>query len=91
MPPPNLPSVELLPAFLFVCPDCGLDNFVRCRRIEPDSDEGRELTEQLDNDTEIVWRNVGGDWLEAPTEVACAYCGTKFPTTFIGATDNQEF
>lgn len=71
-------TVELLPAFLWVCDVCGRDNFERCRRIEPESLEAAEL-QAFAEEFKIHHE---GDFLESPGEVKCAYCGAEFDVDF---------
>lgn len=79
--------VELYPAFAWTCDGCGRDNFARGRRIEPESDEFREVNElvqhaqaEMNEHAEVFGMTVGGDWLTAPSEVTCPHCGTAFAT-----------
>jgi hypothetical protein len=75
-------SVELLPAFLFVCDECGRDNFSRMHRIEPESLEGTEIAEEIGRENaelaETFGLTVGGDYMVMPDEVVCEFCGTVF-------------
>ena len=64
-------KVELLPAHMWICDACGRDNFVRCRQVDPESDEGRELAED-------AGRFMEGDFLTAPDRVACDFCHAEF-------------
>jgi hypothetical protein len=72
-------TVELIPAYMFVCDECGRDNFIRVRGIEPESAEGRELAAFAEG----VRRLVGGEvvatrFLDPPREVVCGGCGSTF-------------
>lgn len=65
-------SVELLPAHLWICDECGRDNFVRCLEIDPESDRARSLAEEFGVEF------TDGHFLAAPTEVECFHCGACF-------------
>lgn len=74
MPDP-VRSIELHPAFVWTCEDCGRENFTRVVRLEP------ELVPDLipeDRRAEVEGRE--GDWCLAPDRVTCAYCGAEYET-----------
>jgi hypothetical protein len=80
-------TVELHPAFFWICDDCGLTNFEHARRVDPQSDEARELDEviaRLKSDANEVAEEfgaeLGGDWVEAPTRVQCLKCESEYRT-----------
>ena len=81
-------QVELHPAFFWICDDCGRDNFVRARTVEPESDEGRELhalvervLDTADEIAEPLGIEPDGIWVTRPEEVMCQYCRAVFTTT----------
>ena len=80
-------QVELVQAFLWTCEDCGRDNFERAVTVEPESMEGQEVTELVQQVTDdanesaqALGIEVGGDWLMAPPHVTCRHCGAEFST-----------
>ena len=79
--------VELIQAFLWVCDDCGRDNFERAIRVERESLEGREIAKLVDEvateaneSAQALGIDVDADWLMAPTRVRCSHCGAEFET-----------
>ena len=57
-------TVELHPAHVWDCPDCGGENFCRCVVFEPD-------------EADIKMGYLPGAWLTAPDWVTCAHCGIE--------------
>lgn len=57
--------VELHPAHVWDCPECGIENFVRSIVFEPDA---QDLQEGLEP----------GMWMTAPDSVTCHSCATTF-------------
>lgn len=74
--------VELLPAFLWICPDCGRDNFERSIIIEFSPEEMKSLRD--DHGIES-WQT--SDFITTPTEVACAGCDKHFSAHAFGSDD----
>lgn len=66
-------KVEIHPAHVWTCDDCGRDNFCRGVVFEPDAEEMAEMKEHFGD-------YVGGDWMTAPEEVTCCHCGATFET-----------
>jgi rubredoxin len=80
-------KVELHPAHLWTCDDCGRDNFERAIRVEPESLEGQEvyeltqlLAEEANESAEVLGIVVGGEWTMRPDHVKCRHCGAEFET-----------
>ena len=67
--------IELHPAFVYDCDNCGRENFVRAVRIEADEETMQELREEHGIEAYDV-----GDWCQAPVTVKCAYCNTEYET-----------
>lgn len=65
--------VELHPAFVWDCEECGLQNFELAIRVELSPEEMAEMREEQGIDPD--WQ---GDWLSAPSEVTCRHCGKAF-------------
>lgn len=70
-------SVELHPAHVWDCENCGLENF--CRSVRPSLTE--EEVEELRDEHGIQPFDTG-EFLTAPNVVICRYCGHKFETQF---------
>jgi hypothetical protein len=83
-------TVELLPAFMWVCDSCGRDNFERCRRVDPESIEGTELFAEVAAENAELAEDlgesltVGGEFLAAPQRVKCGHCGAEYATEIDG-------
>ena len=73
--PTNFQHVEMVPAFLWTCPDCGRDNFERSVVVELSPEEMQELRE--DHGVE-VWEQ--GEFLSCPKAVVCQHCRLKYKT-----------
>jgi len=74
-PMPSKVKAELLPAFLWICPSCGLDNFERTIVVELSEVEVQELRD--DHGVES-WEK--GEFLTSPREVNCGHCRESFRT-----------
>lgn len=71
----NMKKVELLPAFLWLCDNCGTDQFERAIVCEFSKEELQELKEEWgikESDT--------GHFLEGPKTVTCEFCQEEFET-----------
>ena len=67
--------VELRPAYVWDCPECGREVF--CRGLVPEM--SAEATEELQAEHGIQpWDE--GDFVMMPTEVVCPHCGNSFET-----------
>ncbi len=75
-------TVELIPASMFSCDECGRDNFVRHRRVEVESLEGTEILEEAREESRELMETLGffvdGFFLQVPTEVTCSHCKAEF-------------
>lgn len=68
-------KVELLPAYHWDCPECGVQNFAR--GLVPELTE--EETEELRSEHGVeLWEQ--GDWMLAPEKVKCSVCYGEFET-----------
>jgi uncharacterized Zn finger protein len=67
--------VELHPAFVYDCDECGRENFVRS--IVGEFDE--ETLDEMREDHGIT-EYEAGDWHSAPRTVKCQFCGSVFAT-----------
>lgn len=70
----NKAKIELHPAHVWDCDECGRENFCRGIVVEPSEEERAEMEEAMGEPF------VMGDWLTAPNEVTCAHCGAEFDT-----------
>lgn len=71
--------VELHQAFMWDCPACGRENFVRgivCE--EPLSDQLADAREAGHITDEAIEAGMEGVYVYAPEDVTCAHCGEKF-------------
>lgn len=73
-------KVELIPAFFWICPECGVDNFERAVIIELTHQERKEIAENNDIDEEVE----NGDIMSYPEEVECSFCQTEYETEEFG-------
>jgi len=71
----TLDPVELHPAFVWDCPECGTEHFERAVVPEMSDEERRELQ---DEHGVQPWDE--GDFLMMPMKVACPRCGRAFDT-----------
>jgi len=66
-------KVELLPAMLWICPECGVDNFERMIREEISEEEENEILEELDDPDVVSAENY-----LYPLDVKCKTCNEEF-------------
>lgn len=73
-----MPTVELIPAYVYDCNACGRENFVRSVQVH-DPDDLAELREQFGiEEDETV------DFCTRPKEVTCGHCGAEYETEDMG-------
>ncbi len=72
---PERPAVELRPAFVWDCPECGEELFVR--GLVPEMSE-EDLQELRDEQGVQPWEL--GDFVMMPENVQCRKCGASFCT-----------
>lgn len=78
----GLTKIELRPAYLWTCEECGRDNFCRGIVAELSEEEIALLREEHgieDHET--------GDWMRGPDRVTCLWCGATFETLAFGEED----
>jgi ribosomal protein S27E len=68
-------KIELRPAFVFTCDDCGTDQFEHAIVPEFSEEELQELLLEHGID-----ENETGLFLESPKTVKCDVCGAEFTT-----------
>lgn len=66
-------KVEPLPAMLWICPECGEDNFERMIIQEMSEEEENEILEELDDPDMISAENY-----LYPLDVRCKNCNEEF-------------
>ncbi len=66
-------KVELLPAALWICPECGEDNFERMIRQEMSEEEESGILEELNDPDAISAENY-----LYPIDVKCKNCNEEF-------------
>lgn len=67
--------VELIPAHVWTCPECGTDHFERCVTAELPPDEREALRDEMGIEP---WED--GIFLTAPLTVACPDCKRVYGT-----------
>lgn len=77
------PLVELHPAHVWTCDECGRDNFVRAIRYEPLEQELPGLLDAAgisreDYDEWTADPDNSGLFTSIPASVACEWCGAEF-------------
>jgi hypothetical protein len=66
-------EVEIHPAHVWTCEDCGRDNFCRGAVLEFSPEDHKEFEANgLPHET--------GEWITAPEDVTCDFCGSEFKT-----------
>ena len=71
----NKPLIELVPAFVWTCDNCGRDNFERAIVCELSPEERQEI-----NEANGIEDGEMGDWMLAPEEVKCPHCDAGYTT-----------
>ena len=80
--------VELRPAFIFTCHDCGRESFVHATAVIFHSNEEREVAmEQLG----LGFNELEGAIAGVPESVECSHCGAIFSTDGSEEIDLDEF
>ena len=72
----SLPTIELMPAFYWICQECGRDNFAPAlvldrEELEEHDPEAAELVQELG-------MGGGAGVFYAPTDVICVHCKTAY-------------
>lgn len=73
-------KVELIPAFVWDCPECGQENFERAIVPEFSPEQMQEM--RLERGIDPL---EDGDFLVSPTNVECKHCGTSYGCHYFGA------
>lgn len=76
-------KVELLPAFRWICPECGGDHFERGVETPLNEEEIAELKAMYE-----VEGDLNGCFFSAPDQVTCPDCGQEYETVNYG--DDEE-
>lgn len=69
----ELAKVELRPAFVWYCDECGYENFDNGLIAEMSDAEKEELKEDGD-----IPEGQDGEWVMMPNTVTCKECGTEY-------------
>lgn len=69
-------EVELQPAHVWTCEECGRDNFCRGVVVEFTAEDALEMAELEPGIDPEQWRS--GFWISTPDEVTCVHCGEVF-------------
>jgi len=80
---PDLPEIELHPAWFIVCEDCGRDSYGRSPVVEPESLMPAELPDGMsarDVIEVVTGQPCQGDdrFILWPETVACPHCGSEY-------------
>lgn len=76
-------EVDLHQASTWDCPECGSVNFCHMIELDPQSDQAREMAEDLPSGVE-------GDFLMRPERVICKYCTLSFSTADLVDGDPED-
>jgi len=68
--------VELVPAYCWTCPDCGIDKFERAICVEMCHDEREEMKTEMG-----IEHDGEGMFVQAPESVRCDKCGKTWGVT----------
>lgn len=73
-------KIDLHPAHVWDCEECGRENFCRCVAVELDPSDpcDAELLEIARAECTETGNKVEGFWQTAPETVTCAHCGAEF-------------
>lgn len=77
--------VELWIAWLWTCPDCGIDHFVRSVESQFPPEQARDfaLREGIIEDWQDTPEGINdGKWVSKPEQVKCPACSIEFPVLF---------
>jgi len=70
-------KVELLPAWMWTCDECGRDNFERITVVDVSPEDATEFCRSQGIDESEF---EPGELASAPMEVTCTHCGAEFET-----------
>lgn len=75
-------KIELHPAHVWDCDECGRENFCRSVAVElnPDDPADAEMIAIAEEESQGMINSVHGFWQTAPDEVVCHHCGAEFET-----------
>lgn len=78
-------TVELRPAFMWDCEECGRENFTRAIVPEMSVEDLAELKEDHG-----IEENETGEFLMMPKRVTCPDCGNEFRSYRMGMEEEDE-
>lgn len=81
----NHRTAELLPAFLWICDDCGTENFERTVVAEMSPEELIEM--KFEKGIEPMQ---DGNFLTMPPFVECKHCGSQFKAAYFDYSHDDE-
>ena len=79
-------KVEMLPAFVWTCPNCGIDKFERA--VVPEMSDEEKFKLRLEYGVE--GEDIQGLFMMAPVEVQCPECETEFETMDFGENEDSD-
>ena len=77
-------KVEMNPAFMWDCPECGRENFARAIVPELSDEERMEMCQDYGIDP---WDE--GNWMTMPEKVTCHACRKEFEAVHYGDDDSE--
>lgn len=80
----NQYNVELIPALVWDCPECGIENFVRTSVPEMSKEDKEEYYNDLDVDA-------GNFVIMVPNTVTCPDCKSIFDATYFSEVVSEDF
>lgn len=81
----KIPTIEVHPAYVFDCDECGAENFVRAIVPEMSQEELDEL--RIEHGVQ-PWE--AGQFTAFPNEVVCSKCGFRYATQHMCDDDEPE-
>jgi hypothetical protein len=72
--------VELMPAFFWICPECGIDNFIRSMVPTMNERDEEEFKRQVLDEHGVDLSESHGMFMLVPEKVKCSGCDIEFKT-----------
>jgi len=70
-----MPTIELHPAYLFDCTECGRETFLRAVVADLDEQDRLALVVRYGMPEHEA---AAGGWMTRPDEVTCKHCGSQY-------------
>lgn len=72
----NLPKIDLMQAFAWICDNCGKKNFEAAIGMDVDPEKERNIKENISECS--LWIDMLGGFYMAPEMVRCDKCKTEY-------------